>query len=54
MSESEMETVKLTPEEEDARKRRNLAIGGSLAAFVIIVFLVTMVRLSQNIAAGAG
>ncbi|MAZ72807.1 MAG: hypothetical protein CMC70_06635 [Flavobacteriaceae bacterium] len=48
------ETVKLTPEQEKARGRRNVTIAWSLVAFIVIVFLVTVVRLSQNIAAGAG
>ena len=47
------EHVQLTPEQERARKRRNLYIAWSLAAFMVLVFLVTVVRLSQNIANGA-
>jgi len=34
------------PEFLAARKRRNIALGVALAAFVILVFVVTMVRLS--------
>ena len=37
-----------------ARQRRNVAIGLALAAFVALVFVVTMVRLAQNSQAGAG
>ncbi|MBC6983493.1 hypothetical protein [Caulobacter sp. 17J80-11] len=33
-----------------ARSRRNVALGGALALFVILVFLVTVVRLAQNVA----
>ena len=43
---------KLTPEAEKARERRNYALAGALILFVVLVFVVTMVRLSQNVAAG--
>lgn len=46
------ETVKLTPEEEKARKRRNVAIFWSLIAFIVLIFVTTVVRLSGNVAAG--
>ena len=35
-----------------ARQRRNVALAGALVLFVVVVFVVTMVRLSQNVAAG--
>ena len=38
----------LTPEERKQQKRRNMAIGLSLGAFVVIVFIVTMVKLAGN------
>ena len=38
----------LTPDERKQQKRRNVAIGLSLAAFVVIVFLVTMLKLMAN------
>ncbi|WP_165793554.1 hypothetical protein [Hyphococcus luteus] len=38
----------LTPEELKQRKRRNVAIGLSLGAFVLIVFIVTMLKLAGN------
>jgi len=44
----------VTEAELTARKRRNVAIGLALVAFVALVFVVTMVRLAQNSAAGAG
>lgn len=44
----------LTPEEQRARKRRALATGLALAAFVVLVFIVSLARLQANIAAGAG
>jgi hypothetical protein len=37
-----------TPEEK-ARNGRNIALGLGLAAFVIIVFIVTIVRLGGNV-----
>lgn len=47
------ESVKLTAEQEAARKRRNVAIGLSLLGFCALVFVVTVVKLSQNFAQGA-
>jgi hypothetical protein len=38
----------MTPEELKQRKRRNLAIALSLAGFILIVFLVTILKLSAN------
>lgn len=32
-----------------AQKRRNIAIGAALAAFVILVFIVTIVRIRQGL-----
>jgi len=37
---------------EKARRRRSLAIAAALIAFVAVVFVVTMVRMSQNTAKG--
>jgi len=48
------ETVRLTPEQEKARARRNVVIAWSLVGFMVAVFAITLVRLSQNVAAGAG
>ncbi|MES1197232.1 MAG: hypothetical protein ABUL55_01280 [Pseudomonadota bacterium] len=39
------ETVKLTPEQEKARKRRNLLLGLAIAAFVVLVFFITIAKL---------
>jgi hypothetical protein len=44
--------VALTPEQIAARKKRNVYIALSLVAFMVAVFLITVVRLSQNIEAG--
>jgi len=38
------------PDEAKLRHRRNLAIGLALAAFIVIVFLVTILRIGGNIA----
>ncbi len=43
-----MAKPQLTPEEK-ARNGRNIALGLGLAAFVIIVFIVTIVRLGGNV-----
>ena len=46
------ETVTLSPDEVKARKRRNLWIALSIAAFVVLVFLITMVKVKNGIIAG--
>jgi len=43
-----MAKPELTPEEK-ARNGRNIALGLGLAAFVILVFIVTIVRLGGNV-----
>lgn len=48
-----IETVKLTPEEEAARKRRNGAIAVGLIVFIALIFVVTVVRMSSNYSTGA-
>lgn len=48
------EHVKLTAEQEKARKRRNIYIALGLVGFMVAVFLITVVRLGQNVAGGAG
>jgi len=48
------ETVRLTDEQKAALKKRNRAVALSLIAFMVLIFAVTVMRLSQNIAAGAG
>ncbi|MCE9523410.1 MAG: hypothetical protein K8S25_13385 [Alphaproteobacteria bacterium] len=40
----------LTPEELKKRNQRNWAIAGILLAFVVLVFVVTVVKLGGNIA----
>jgi hypothetical protein len=45
--------VTLTPEEVKARSRRNLWIALSIAAFVVLVFLITMAKVKDGLIAGA-
>jgi len=40
----------LTPEEERKRKQRNWAIAGLLLAFIVLVYVVTIVKIGGNIA----
>jgi hypothetical protein len=42
--------IRLTPEQLRAQRSRSIAIALALGAFVIVVFLVTLVRLSSNVA----
>lgn len=51
MSDEFTETVILSDAEKAQQKRRNLVIALSLVGFVVLVFLVTVIRLSQNISA---
>jgi len=46
-------SVTLTPEELKARKRRNVWIALAITAFIVLVFLITMVRVGDGIVAGA-
>jgi cytochrome c-type biogenesis protein CcmE len=41
--------TRLTPEQLQARKKRNLAIAGVLVAFIVLVFAVTVLNLKRNI-----
>ncbi len=43
-------TYVLTPEEEKRRKERNIAVALAVAGFMLIVFLVTILRLGGNVA----
>jgi hypothetical protein len=44
----------MTPEAERARKRRNVMLALAIAGFVLLVFVVTIVRIRAGILAGAG
>jgi hypothetical protein len=43
-----MMTLRLTPEELSARKKRNYAIAGALIVFMVLIFSVTFLRMSSN------
>lgn len=43
-----MEYVTLTPEQERARKRRNVWLALSVAAFMVLVFAITLAQMSAN------
>ena len=45
--------TRLTPEQLQARSKRNLAIAGALVAFMVLVFAVTVLNLKRNIDARA-
>ncbi|WP_425410796.1 hypothetical protein [Hyphococcus sp.] len=40
----------MTPEEKKQQRRRNLAIALALGAFIVIIFLVTILRIGGSIA----
>ncbi|WP_237154560.1 hypothetical protein [Oryzibacter oryziterrae] len=42
--------VELTPAQKAAQRRRSIAIGLGLGALVVLFFLVTIVKISGNIA----
>ena len=44
--------MRLTPEELRARKRRNIALALGLVAFIVLVFVTTVLRLHANIGVG--
>jgi hypothetical protein len=43
------ETVRLTPEQEKARRRRSHWIALALFTFVILIFVITMTKLGANV-----
>jgi hypothetical protein len=45
--------VTLTPDEKRARNRRNLWIALAISAFVLLVFLITIAKMSANFAGQA-
>ena len=46
------ESVRLSPEEEKARNKRNRAIALGVLGFMALIFMITVLRISQNLAAG--
>jgi hypothetical protein len=43
----------MTPDELKARKRRNLWIALAIGAFILLVFLITIVKVKAGLIAGA-
>jgi hypothetical protein len=43
------EFVRLTPEQEKARRRRNLILALALAGFMLLVFIITLARLKAGV-----
>lgn len=43
-----MSTI-MTPEEQQARKRRNLVLALSIGAFMLLVFLITIAKLQGDV-----
>jgi hypothetical protein len=41
--------TRLTPQQLQARKKRNLAIAAALVGFIVLVFAVTVLNLKRNI-----
>lgn len=46
---SEPDFIRLTPEQERARKRRNMWIAVSLIAFMGLVFIITLAQLRAGV-----
>ncbi len=44
-----LEFVKLTPEQKSARKKRNIAIAIALISWIIIVFLITILKVKSGV-----
>lgn len=49
MSEKTMEYVTPTEAQKSAQRKRNIAIGLGLAAFSVLAFVVTLIRIHENI-----
>lgn len=45
-----VKSMDLTPEEKKKLSQRNWALAGALLAFVVLVFIVTLVKLGGNVA----
>lgn len=45
----ELETVKPTQAQQKARRSRNIAIGLALAAFVVLVYVTSLVKLGSAV-----
>jgi hypothetical protein len=42
--------MSMSPEEQKKRKQRNWALAGLLLAFIVLVYVVTIVKLGGNVA----
>ncbi|MEO1015053.1 MAG: hypothetical protein AAFX08_07680 [Pseudomonadota bacterium] len=42
----------MTEDEQKRRKQRNLAIAGGIAAFIVLVYLVTLMRIGASVSGG--
>ena len=49
-----LEFVPMSPEEKAARNKRNITIAWSLVGFMVLIFAVTVIRLTGNVAANGG
>ncbi len=49
MSAVELETVKQTDAQKKAQRSRSIAIGVALAVFVVMVYVVSMIKLAPSI-----
>lgn len=47
--EPKQEFVTMTPQQKKARRSRSLALGLALAAFVVVMYLVTFVKMDPSI-----
>ena len=41
--------MRLTPDQLAARKKRNLALGGALVLFIVLVFTTTVLKMKGNL-----
>lgn len=49
MSVMEEDRVRLTDAQKKARRNRSVALGVALAAFVVVVYIVTIVKMGPNV-----
>jgi len=49
MSKEKMEYITPTEAQKSAQRKRNIAIGLALAAFCALAFVVTLIRIHENI-----
>jgi hypothetical protein len=49
MMESKLPGIVLTPEQQKARRHRNIAIGLAIAGFVLLFYIVTIAKLGPGV-----